>query len=137
MKPGDNCFIINNNKPVLKYVNKNSKYITSIWYWKLIPHDDVIKIYKDFNSVLGCDQYFWINLVRFCIFGNILYNGKGYFLQIKGIPIGSSFSSAFANVFLYFYEKSCKPNITAFRYIDDLIVFNCDIFFRNCQKYLP
>ena len=43
--------------------------------------------------------------------------------------MGSSFSSAFANVFLFYYETNfIKHNINFFRYIDDIIVFNCDNF---------
>ena len=57
-------------------------------------------IYDDFCSVLNCNKSFWINLVKVCIFKSVLYNGKDYFLQDKGIPMGSSFSSAFTNILL-------------------------------------
>ena len=63
-------------------------------------------MYNDFCSVLNCDKFLWINLVKFCIFENVLYNGKDYFLQVKGIPMGSSFPSAFANVFQLHYETN-------------------------------
>ena len=43
--------------------------------------------------------------------------------------MGSSFSSAFANIFLFYHETNfIKHNINFFRYIDDIIVFNCDNF---------
>ena len=56
------------------------------------------------------------------------YNGKDYFLQAKGIPMGCSFFSSFANIFLFNYETNFYHNINFFRYIDDIIVFNCDNF---------
>ena len=56
-------------------------------------HCNVVKvcgnIYDDYCSVLNCNNLFWINIVKFCIFENILYNDKDYFLQVKGIPMGS------------------------------------------------
>ena len=43
--------------------------------------------------------------------------------------MGSSFSSAFANIFLFYYKTNfIKHNINFFRCIDDIIVFNCDNF---------
>ena len=46
--------------------------------------------------------------------------------------MGSSFSSAFVNAFLFYYEtKFIKHNINFFRYIDDINVlweFNCENF---------
>ena len=82
---------IYNNKPVLDYINKNNSYIKSINVFDFenlfgsIPHRDIVKvcsdIYDDFNSILNCDKSYWINLVKFCIFENNLYNGKDYFLQ--------------------------------------------------------
>ena len=43
--------------------------------------------------------------------------------------MGSSFSGALANVFLFYYETNfIKHNINFFRYIDDIAVFNCDNF---------
>ena len=39
----------------------------------------------------------------------------------------TSFSNAFAYIFRYFYEKKFN-GIDFFRYIDDLIVFNCNNF---------
>ena len=43
--------------------------------------------------------------------------------------MGNSFSGAFANVFLLYYETNfIKHNINFFRYINDIIVFNCDKF---------
>ena len=111
-----NSFIIYNNKPVLDYINANNSHIKSINVYDFenlfgsIPHSNIIKvcsdIYDDFSSILDCDKSFWINLVKFCIFENVLYNGKDYFLQVKGIPMGCSFSSAFANIFLFYYETN-------------------------------
>ena len=43
--------------------------------------------------------------------------------------MGSSFSSAFGNIFLFSHKTNfIKHNINFFRYIDDIIVFNCDNF---------
>ena len=68
-------------------------------------------------------------LVKFCISENIFYNDKDYFLQVKDIPRAWSFSSSFANIFLFYYETNfIKYNVNFFRYIDDIMVFNCDNF---------
>ena len=106
-----------------------------------IPHSDIVKIcsdiYDDFTSILNCDKTFWINLVKFCIFENILYNDKDYFLQVKGIPMGNSFSSAFTTLFLFYYETNfINHNVTFFRYYDDIIVFNRDSFENISFFYL-
>ena len=43
--------------------------------------------------------------------------------------MGSSFSNAFANVFLFRYENNfIKHNANFFRYIDYIIIFNYDNF---------
>ena len=48
-----------------------------------IPRSDIVKVcsdvYNNFSSILNCDKSFWINLVKFCIFENVLYNGRDYF----------------------------------------------------------
>ena len=75
--------LLYNNKPVLDYINNS--YIKSINEFEFenlfgsIPHSDIIKIssdgYDDFSSNLNCDKSLWIDLVEFCIFENVLYNG--------------------------------------------------------------
>ena len=68
-------------------------------------------------------------LIKFCVFENVLYNGKDYFLEVLGVLIENSFSSAFANIFLFYYEaKQINCSINFFRCIDDIIVFNYDNF---------
>ena len=43
--------------------------------------------------------------------------------------MGCCYSSAFANIFLFYYETNfIKYKVNYFRYIDDIIVFNCDNF---------
>ena len=50
-------------------------------------------------------------------------------LHAKGIGIGSSFSSVFDNVFLLNYETNLINHyMNFFRYINDIVVFNCDNF---------
>ena len=69
--------------------------------------------------------FFWINLVKFCTFENVLYKRKDNFLQIKFIPMGNLFSSAFHNIFLVYFETNLiNHNINFFNYIDDVIVLN-------------
>ena len=78
---------------------------------------------------LNCDKSFWNNSVKFYIFENVLHNVKDYFWQFNGVSKGNSFSSAFVNIFLFYNEtKLINYNIIFFRYIDDIIVFNCDNF---------
>ena len=77
-----NSFIIYNNKPVLDYINANNSHIKSINVYDFenlfgsILHSDIVKvcsdIYEDFSSILNCDKSFWIILVNFCIFENVL-----------------------------------------------------------------
>ena len=62
-------------------------------------------MYDDFGSVSNYHISFWINLDKFCIFENALYNGKDYFLQVKSIPMGNSFSSASANIYCLITKK--------------------------------
>ena len=50
--------------------------------------------------------------------------------------MGTCFSSAFANIFLYFYEKNFN-GIEFFRYINDLVVFKCDNFKEISKKIYP
>ena len=84
-------------------------------------------MHDDFCLVLNCDKYFCINLVKFYISENVLHNGKDFSLQVKSIPMSSSFSTAFANIFLFYYETNfINHNINFFRYIDDDIVLNFD-----------
>ena len=78
---------------------------------------------------MNCDLDFWNSLVKFCVCNNFLFNGVNYYKQANGIPMGSKFSSALANIFLHFFEKDLiNLKIKAFRYIDDFIVFNSPDF---------
>ena len=52
--------------------------------------------------------------------------------------MGNSFSSPFANIFLFYYETNfIKHNINIFRYIKDIIVFNCDNFKKISLSIYP
>ena len=63
----------------------------------------------------------------YCIFKNVFCNGKDYLSQIKGKSMGSSFFSNLANIFLFYYETNfINQNINFFKYIDDIVIFNCD-----------
>ena len=52
--------------------------------------------------------------------------------------VGSSFSSAFANIFLFYYViNSINHNINFFRYIDYIIVFNCENLRIFSSLFIP
>ena len=74
-----------------------------------IPHSNVkdicVYFYINFSHLFPFNTQKWLNLVDLCIFNNILYNGINFFKQTKGIPTGTSYSSAFANLYLHFYEN--------------------------------
>ena len=58
--------------------------------------------------------------------------------MVKVIPMGSSFSGNFANIFLFYFETNfTKHNINFFRYIFDIIVFNCINFENNSLSIYP
>lgn len=143
----EDSFIINNNVKVLQYLNNNN--ITHIDIYDFdnlfgsIPHDEILKVskfyYKKYKTVLNCKQNYWLNLIKFCIFENIASDGSNFYKQIKGIPMGSSFSSAFANLFLHYYESMYTKllNLKGFRYIDDMIIFDETNFAEIARDIYP
>jgi len=135
----NNCKIIINNSKVLNFLKtvKDCKCIETFDFENLftnIPHNNIkdicVYFYNNYNHLFSCNIKKWLNLVDLCVFNNILYNGISFVKQSKGIPMGTSYSSAFANLFLHFYENKyfLNSNIIIFRYIDDLLVYNCDNF---------
>ena len=146
LESNDNSRIINNNNKVLEFFNEYSEEISTVNTYDFenlfgsIPHDLIMgvfeNIYNEFRNILKCEKSYWMDLIKFCIFENVLYNGVDYFLQIKGIPMGTSFSSAFANLFLYYYEKDLG-DIILYRYIDDIIVINCEDFYKYVNEIYP
>ncbi|GBN85546.1 hypothetical protein AVEN_273996-1 [Araneus ventricosus] len=73
--------------------------------------------------------------------GKHLVGGDGisYYRQSCGLPMGTSFSSALANIFLHTSERKFIKNnlISAYRYIDDLIVFdNLDTLINSYPEEL-
>lgn len=130
-------FIINNNRKVLDFLNHNTiDKIETYDFESLftnIPQEKIFPICNEFyltlQNIMNCDLDFWNSLVKFCVCNNFLFNGVNYYKQANGIPMGSKFSSALANIFLHFFEKDLiNLKIKAFRYIDDLIVFNSPDF---------
>lgn len=133
----ENNFIIDNNQKLLNYLNNNIiKTVNTFDFENLytsIPHDNLIDIcnfYFKYLEESNINREDWLDLCRVNIKENFLFNGISFYKQIKGIPMGNSFSSAFANIFLHFYEFKYlnKYNINAFRYIDDLIIFDFENF---------
>lgn len=130
-------WIINNNKKLLSFIK--ARKITNIQCFDFenlftsIPLTELRNtlnlIFQKYNFLISVDFDTWNDLLDICIFNNFVIFGEEIFLQIKGIPMGSNFSSSLANLFLHFYEmdfinKILPLEIFAFRYIDDLIVLN-------------
>ena len=141
-------FVISNNQGVIRCLEKNSDIIKLDTYdfeslFTNIPHRNILEvfdsIFEDFQGLLKCSRDEWFTLIKFCVFNNVLYNGRSYFLQNKGIPMGSSYCSSFANIYLYFFEIRAIKNfgVQAIRYIDDLCVFNGDNFDINWKDIYP
>ena len=84
--------------------------------------------------------------IKFLVYNSFFSFGNIILRQIIGIPMGSDPAPFFANLFLASYEskwvnsqrKSKNKNIrkinNAFRFIDDLILFNDDDIFENHFK---
>ena len=145
------CKIIYNNRKVLEVVKNMGnciKFIETFDFENLftsIPHNEIKNIcetlFENYAHLFDCNKSYWINLVEFCIFENILFNGSFYLRQIKGIPMGNTFSSAFANLYLHYYEnkyiETSNNNFLAYRYIDDIIVFNYEEFENKVKDIYP
>ena len=140
--------IIYNNKNVIDFLNKENsgKPISTFDFENLftsIPHNNIIEICKDiyneFNEIIKCTKEFWLKIVGFCIFENILSDGTKFYKQAKGIPMGCSYSSLFANIFLYYYERKFLINnkIKIFRYVDDILVYDCNNFEDISKEIYP
>lgn len=100
--------------------------------------DVLTSYFNDYNRLLDVDINFWNKLINFCIFNNYIYNGEQLFLQVTGIPQGSTYSSILANLFLHWFEKNYNLlNFTAFRFIDDIIIFNYEEFNNLWQEIYP
>jgi hypothetical protein len=90
----------------------------------------VLKFYfHEYKDLVDKDSDFLTNLIEFCISNHYVSTGSTVFLQIRGIAMGSKFSSAVADLYLHYYENKqfnfIKNNgIIIKRYIDDVIVFN-------------
>ncbi|XP_071042668.1 uncharacterized protein, partial [Parasteatoda tepidariorum] len=128
--------IIESNVEVLDFIKSNDiSSINTFDFENLytsIPHEKIIEIcegiYDKYLFDEKIDRFNWLDLCKFNLFENVLFNGLDFYKQIIGIPQGNSFSGAFANIFLHFFEAKFLEHkvLNAFRYIDDLILFNCD-----------
>lgn len=139
-------WIINNNKPVLEYLHNNNIHSIDTFDFKdlfsslpLFHLKDVLTAYyNDYNSILNIDLEYWDKLINFCIFNNFIFNGEQIYQQVDGIPQGSSFSTILANLFLHWFEKHYTlHNFSAFRFVDDLIIFDQPDFIHLWQKIYP
>ena len=144
---GDN-FIILNSQRVINYIDNFSRINTIDTYdfenlFTSLPHNNMLDVFnslfEEFRDLLNCSRDFWNSLISFCIFNNILFNGKDYHIQTKGIPMGSNYSSNFANLYLHYFENKAHNNhkIQALRYIDDVIVFNGNNFENVVKDIYP
>lgn len=92
--------------------------------------DVLIKILDENNidKELNLDRAFFVKLAKFCLNNNYIQFGNTLYSQQCGIGMGTNYSSTAANLFLFYFEELyCRVNscyISAFRYIDDIIVFN-------------
>ena len=139
-------WIINNNKSVLNFLHNNNIHSIDTFDFKdLFPSiplyhlkDVLTSYYNDYNNILNISLEFWNKLINYCIFNNFIFNGEHLYLQTIGIPQGSNYSSLLTNLFLHWFEKNYTfLNFTAFRYIDDLIVFNNPEFINLWHKIYP
>lgn len=130
-------WLIDNNKPVIDFVKKETiTHIESYDFKDLFTSIPLLKLkevlmsyFYDYINILDFDCDHWENLINFCLFNNYLFNGEHIFLQVIGIPQGCTFSSLLANLFLHFFEKNFTYIIlSAFRYVDDIIIFNVENF---------
>lgn len=138
IKLKDKFFMINNNKNILEFLNSNSVFAVHTFDFEnlftSIPHNDLLQIcseiYNNYlDDVIICKDD-WMDLCKFNIYENYVFNGLNFYKQQKGVPMGSSFSSIFADIYLHMYEKVYLNinEVQGFRFIDDLILFNVENF---------
>lgn len=135
--------IVNNNQEVLDFLNNNNINKLQTYDFEnlftSIPHGNLInicsEIYDYYLTGENIVKDYWMELCRVNIFENYLFNGVNFYRQIKGISMGISYSSAFANIFLHYHEKLYLLNheVFGFRYIDDLLIYG-DIDFDTLNN---
>lgn len=123
-------------KNVDKKFEKNSQLYSADFesLYTNIPIDDSIHI---ISTIIAKYTYFEINAVAFNSFLKLLlknsyfylnHNGyKKFFLQIKGIFMGTAAGPSIANLYLSYFENlySCIHDLPLFyRYIDDIFFIN-------------
>ena len=63
--------------------------------------------------------------------------GDTIYHQICGIPMGSNFSNSLANLFLFTYEKKCKEDLNAYRFVDDILFLNLEATDKDIADIYP
>ena len=73
----------------------------------------------------------WMDICRFNIHENYVFNGFNFYKQRNDVSKGNSFSSLFADIYLHMYERSYlnANDVFGLSYIDDLILFNINEHF--------
>jgi len=104
--------------------------------------EDVLHTLTDFLSRNIDSNYISIegiySLLKIVLFNNYIYYNKSYYLQIKGVSMGSKSSPAIANLYLSILENSFLTIHKPFyyrRFIDDLFIiviknFNIETLFQ-------
>lgn len=89
---------------------------------------------------LKIDKKRFFNLCNFCFNNNYLCFNKYIFKQIKGVGMGTNYSSTAANLFLFYFEFKYviqySKKLKIFRFIDDVLIFNYD-FDNEYKKVYP
>ena len=149
----EDSWIIYNNKPILDTllrINESKENLLMHTYdfktlYTSLPHADLsntlVSLFesqiKDSINIIYNNKKYFVDKNKFQHILELLLNhcyimvNNNLFRQIKGIPMGESYSSNMANLYLYDYESlnSVLLGIDnefdyVFRYIDDLYLLN-------------
>lgn len=155
-------FVIKDNKPILQFLNNNASLkevstfdFTSLFtsiplqdlYNKIVAFIDEFFTEEDISIKTKIGTFKMKNvyikkILHFCLFNNFIsWQFKNY-KQTKGIPMGANYAPSLANIYLLAYEIAffnIHPDIllNAFRYIDDIIVFDFPMFCNFLKIIYP
>lgn len=94
-----------------------------------LPYDTLKNVFDLFyiEEELNIKRGFFLGLCNFCFNNNFIKFNDLTNYQVCGISMGTNFSSAAANLFLFHFEFKyvlhSNKSFKVFRYIDDLLIF--------------
>ncbi|KAH9379261.1 hypothetical protein HPB48_002850 [Haemaphysalis longicornis] len=102
-----------------------------------VPHDELFSALRDkiddfgelkFNGKTGVSSDSFLELVHFYLQSTVVEFEDKFYVQRRGICIGSSLAPIFSDIYLSAFDKSVKTkladahHITVLRYVDDYLV---------------